>query len=59
MTVDPKILEIIVCPQCRGELALESQSLFCKSCALAYPIRNDIPVMIVDEARSLSADEIN
>ncbi|MFZ9441526.1 MAG: Trm112 family protein [Candidatus Nanopelagicaceae bacterium] len=50
MTVDPKILEIIVCPQCRGELALESQSLFCKRCALAYPIRNGIPVLLIDAA---------
>lgn len=50
MIVNPKILEIIVCPQCRGELALEAESLFCKKCALYYPIRNGIPVLLIDSA---------
>ena len=50
MTVDPKILEIIVCPQCRGELSLEAESLDCKKCSLVYPIRNGIPVLLIDAA---------
>ncbi len=51
MSIDPKILEIIVCPQCRGELILETESLFCKMCALEYPIRNKIPVLLIDAAK--------
>ena len=50
MTIDPRILEIIVCPQCRGELAVEAESLYCTKCLLAYPIRNGIPVLLIDAA---------
>ncbi len=53
--IDPALLEIIVCPDCRGELALVEQAgaseLVCQSCGLAYPVRDDIPVLLVDEAR--------
>jgi uncharacterized protein len=53
MKLDPALLEIIVCPSCRGALAVdESRSeLACTSCGLAYPVRDDIPVLLVDEAR--------
>ncbi|QWE24952.1 Trm112 family protein [Polynucleobacter sp. AP-Elch-400A-B2] len=59
--MDKRLLEILVCPLCKSSLHLdtEKQELICKADRLAYPIRNDIPVMLVDEARSLSADEIN
>ena len=59
--MDKRLLEILVCPLCKSTLHLntEKHELICKGDRLAYPIRNDIPVMIVDEARSLSADEIN
>jgi uncharacterized protein YbaR (Trm112 family) len=59
--MDKRLLEILVCPLCKSTLHLdtEKQELICKADRLAYPIRNDIPVMLVDEARSLSADEIN
>ncbi len=56
MNLDPALLEILVCPQCRSTLAVDDQAreLVCSSCALAYPVRaDDIPVMLVDEARSL------
>ncbi|WP_211357197.1 Trm112 family protein [Nocardioides rubriscoriae] len=53
--IDPALLEIIVCPDCRGELALVEHDgageLVCQSCGLAYPVRDDIPVLLVDEAR--------
>ena len=56
--IDPALLAIIVCPDCRGELALtasESGSeLICQTCGLAYPVRDDIPVLLVDEARKPS-----
>ena len=53
MNLDPALLEIIVCPNCRGALAVdeENSELACTSCGLAYPVREDIPVLLVDEAR--------
>lgn len=57
--MDAKLLEILVCPICKGPLVHKKteQELICKPCRLAFPIRDDIPVMLEDEARSLSADE--
>jgi uncharacterized protein len=50
--VDPKLLEILVCPVCKKPLVLsdEGQSLKCGECHRVYPIRDDIPVLLVDEA---------
>ena len=59
--MDKRLLEILVCPLCKSTLHLDAQTqeLICKADRLAYPIRNDIPVMLVDEARNLSADQCN
>ena len=56
MTLSKDLLEILACPQCKGEIVPdENQSqLFCHSCKLAYPVRDGIPVMLVDEALPLS-----
>ena len=56
MNVDPTLLNILVCPQCRASLFVDSDAdeLVCNTCQLAYPVRNDIPVMLVDEARDLA-----
>ncbi len=51
MEIDPALLEIIVCPDCHGDLAVTGEELVCQGCGLAYPVRNDIPVLLVDEAR--------
>lgn len=53
LNLDPALLEIIVCPACHGDLAVDAQAheLVCTSCGLAYPVRDDIPVLLVDEAR--------
>lgn len=53
MKLDPVLLEILVCPDCKGSLtvAQEDEELVCDSCGLRYPVRDDIPVMLVDEAR--------
>ena len=53
MTVDDDLLEIVVCPDCHGALAVDdaASELVCTSCGLAYPVRDDIPVLLVDEAR--------
>lgn len=59
--MDPKLLDILVCPLCKGPLVyLKSrQELVCKADRLAFPIRDGIPVMLEDEARHLDeAEEI-
>ena len=57
--MDPKLLEILVCPLCKGPLTWkkEARELVCKGDRLAFPVRNDIPVMLEDEARTLGATE--
>ena len=57
--MDKKLLEILVCPICKGPLVYQKsdKELICKPDRLAFPIRNDIPVMLEDEARPLAADE--
>lgn len=56
--VDPKLLEILVCPLTKGPLRYdaEAQELVSDQARLAYPIRDGIPIMLVDEARPLDAD---
>ncbi len=53
--IDKELLAILVCPQCKGELMLDSkkEELVCRVDRLAYPINNGIPVMLIDEARRL------
>jgi uncharacterized protein len=57
--MDKKLLEILVCPICKGPLVYHKAQLelICKGDRLAYPIRDDIPVMLEEEARQLSPDE--
>ncbi len=53
------LLDIVVCPRCKSSLYLDEDKheLICKVDKLAYPIRDDIPVMLVDEASSLSPED--
>jgi uncharacterized protein YbaR (Trm112 family) len=57
--MDPKLLEILVCPLCKSSLIYrkDQQELICKADRLGYPIRDGIPVMLSDEARQLTAEE--
>jgi uncharacterized protein YbaR (Trm112 family) len=57
--MDKKLLDILVCPVCKGNLLYrkEARELICSPCRLAYPIRDDIPVMLPEEARALPAEE--
>jgi uncharacterized protein YbaR (Trm112 family) len=57
--LDKKLLDILACPVCKGPLVYdrEHQELICKADRLAYPVRDDIPVMLEEEARQLAADE--
>ena len=57
--VDPKLLEILVCPLCKGKLVYRkgAAELVCKADRLAFPIRDDIPVMLEEDARKLAPEE--
>lgn len=51
MVIDPRLLEILVCPACRGGIEpVEDRGLECGRCGRVYPIRDGIPVMLADEA---------
>ena len=54
--MDAKLLEILVCPLCKGPLVYKKAEgeLICKPCRRVYPVRDDIPVMLEDEARKLA-----
>jgi hypothetical protein len=53
--LDHKLLDILVCPVCKGEVALSKSKsgLVCSKCKLEYPLEDDIPIMLPEEARSL------
>lgn len=57
--VDPKLLEVLVCPQTRTPLRYdrERQELVSERARLAYPVRDGVPIMLIDEARELGAEE--
>ncbi|MEO0135973.1 MAG: Trm112 family protein [candidate division WOR-3 bacterium] len=50
-----ELLEILCCPKCKGDLTYDQQrqELLCLTCRLAYPIKDDIPIMLIDEARKI------
>lgn len=58
--MDPKLLDILVCPLCKSPLVYRkaAQELICKADRLAYRIEDGIPVMLADEARKLTAEEV-
>jgi uncharacterized protein YbaR (Trm112 family) len=55
MPVSQELLDILACPKCKGDLHLTSagEGLVCQACKLVYPIKDDIPIMLVDEAQPL------
>jgi tetraacyldisaccharide 4'-kinase len=57
--MDPKLLEILVCPLCKGPLLWKKDALelVCKGDRLAFPVKDGIPVMLEEEARTLAAEE--
>jgi uncharacterized protein YbaR (Trm112 family) len=59
--VDKKLLDILVCPICKGKLIYQKETgeLICKADRLAFPIQDDIPVMLEQEARELSTEEVD
>ncbi len=59
MAIDPKLMEILVCPACGGSVSVREREagIVCASCGRVYPIRDGIPVMLVDEATAPSSAE--
>lgn len=55
MAVSETLLEILVCPKCKGEIHLteKKDGLVCEACRLVYEIKEDIPIMLIDEAKPL------
>ncbi|MEJ2156801.1 MAG: Trm112 family protein [Desulfobacteraceae bacterium] len=58
MSISSELLEILVCPKCKGDIYLNDgqDGLICDACKLLYEVRNDIPIMLIDEARSLDGE---
>lgn len=59
VAVSTKLLDILVCPKCKGDLELtqNQDGLICHTCKLKYEIRDDIPIMLIDEAVPLESDQ--
>jgi len=59
--LDPKLLEILACPQCKGELQVDADHtmLDCLACRLRFKVRDGIPIMLLDEAESLDGDGLS
>lgn len=55
MALPPELLEILVCPRCKGDLEYrqEPESLVCHACRLVYAVEDGIPIMLIDEAKPL------
>jgi uncharacterized protein len=51
MSLDKELLEILACPACKSSIKEEGEWLLCSKCRLKFPIRNGIPVMLLDEAQ--------
>lgn len=56
MTISKDLLDILACPKCKGEIHLNDSKdgLICNACALLYEIKDDIPIMLIDEAKPLN-----
>ena len=55
MTINKELLDILACPKCKGDIRLDAsqKGLICDNCKLLYEIRDDIPIMLIDEAKPL------
>ncbi len=57
MAIDKSLLDILACPKCKGDVQyVEEKGIICKQCNLLYPVRDGIPVMLIDEAIRLEKD---
>jgi uncharacterized protein YbaR (Trm112 family) len=55
MAIDRELMEVLACPKCKGEVEINAKGdgIVCNTCRLVYPVKDDIPVMLVDEAAEL------
>lgn len=51
MNIDKELLDILACPACKGEVELKEGKIQCKKCNLRYPIKDGIPIMLIEEAQ--------
>jgi uncharacterized protein YbaR (Trm112 family) len=60
MPLSKELLEILACPKCKGEIFLKEKGdgLVCRACRLVYPIKEDIPIMLIDEALPLREEDL-
>ncbi len=58
MAISKELLDILVCPKCKGEIYLNDagDGLICSSCKLLYEIKDDIPIMLIDEAKKIEVE---
>jgi uncharacterized protein YbaR (Trm112 family) len=58
MAISKELLDILVCPKCKGDIYLtkDGDGLVCDNCKLLYEIKDDIPIMLIDEAKSVKED---
>ena len=56
MAISKELLEILACPKCKGDIYLndEGNGLICESCKLLYEIKDDIPIMLIEEAKPIA-----
>jgi hypothetical protein len=56
MAIDQELLEILACPKCKGDIRLaeKGDALICDACKLKYAVKDDIPIMLIDEAEKLA-----
>jgi uncharacterized protein YbaR (Trm112 family) len=61
MAISKELLNILVCPKCKGEIYLteEGDGLICDNCKLLYEIKDDIPIMLIDEAKKIKGKPIS
>ena len=59
MPISKELLEILACPKCKGDISSSKagDGLICKTCQLVYPVKDDIPVMLIDEALPYRGEE--
>ena len=55
--IDKELLEILACPACKAEVKLEGEKIVCGKCGRRYPIRDSIPIMLIDEAEMPGGSE--
>lgn len=55
MAIEKELLDILACPKCKGDIRLteEEDALVCDACKLKYPVKDDIPIMLIDEAEKI------